>query len=199
MKVLIISHYLNFNIEKKRAYNIFPKLLINAIKNAGMTYEICGFTKKEIHQGIKKGAQFIFMFEEVNTKTAGIFMEDNKPDAIVRMFKELFKIEKKVPIYPPVYFLQFIKSKRYLKLLPHKTKLFMSDTKTFLFYKTTIAKSLDDVCSYFKRKHIYEIIIKFGYTSMDTSMDTINIMNFIMLIIICYVVKKNEIKIVYYY
>jgi hypothetical protein len=164
MKVLIISHYLNFNIEKKRAYNIFPKLLINAINNAGMTYEICKFTKKEIHQGIKRGARFIFMFEEVNTKTASIFMEDKKPDAVVRMFKELSKIEKKIPIYPPTSLQNLVVSKRYLELLPHKTKLFMPDTKTFLFYKTTVVKSLTDVCSYFKRKHIYEIIIKFGYS-----------------------------------
>ena len=165
MKVLIISHYLNFNIEKKRSYNIFPKLLINAIKNAGMTYEICGFTKKEIHQGIKRGATFIINFEEASTQNAIKFIGNSKStDAISEMFKELFNIEKKVPIYPPVCFLQFIKSKRYLELLPHKTKLFMPDTKTFLFYKTTINKSLDDVCAYFTRKHIYEIIIKFGYS-----------------------------------
>jgi len=88
MKVLIISHYLNFNIEKKRAYNIFPQLLINAIKNAGMKYEICTFTKKEIYQGIKRGARFILNFEEASTQNAIKFMDNYRSnDAIAEMFK----------------------------------------------------------------------------------------------------------------
>lgn len=163
MKVLIISHYLNFNLNNKNKVNIFPRLLLNAIKNAGMTYEICTFTLQNVMNGIKNGCMFIFNFEEASTQNAIKFMGDTKPDAINRMFKCLYDIEKKVPIYPPIHMLQLIKSKTYLELIPNKSKLFMPYTKTFMFYKTTISKKLSEVCHYFTLKNIHYIVIKFGY------------------------------------
>jgi hypothetical protein len=42
--------------------------------------------------------------------------------------------------------------------------MFMPATKTFLYYKTTIDQSLDDICTYFKRKKVTDIVLKFGYS-----------------------------------
>ena len=176
MKVLIIQHYLNFNLHKRNPTNVFPKLLIKAITDAGMTYEVCSFTKKEILASIGRGCKFILNFEEASTQNAIKFMGGStkaademsmsagSKNAIDKMFETLFDIEKLVPIYPPVAVLQLTKSKTYLDVLPNKTTLFMPSTKTFLYYKTTVADLFQHTLGYFKRKKISEIIIKFGYS-----------------------------------
>ncbi len=168
MKVLIISHYLNFNLKTKQNTNIFPHLLLKSITDAGGTYVVCGFKKSEVISNIKKGCTFIFMFEEVNIKTASMFMTNTKgrmyPDAIEAMFNELSIIEKTVPIYPPVFLQNLVVSKTYLTVIPNKTKLFMPHTKTFMYYKTTVSELIDAACRYFKRKDMRGIVVKFGYS-----------------------------------
>jgi len=180
MKVLIISHYLNFNLKKKTSTNVFPHTLLSSIKYAGGTYVVCNFRKTEILANIQKGCTFILNFEEASTENAIIFnnnkhkqldrqsplshSESETVDALDIMFNTLREIEKQVPMYPPVYLLQLIKSKTYLTLLPNKTKIFMPHTKTFMYYKTTVSNLIDYVCRYFNRNDIYNIVIKFGYS-----------------------------------
>ena len=164
MKILIISHYLNFNINSKPPGNVFPKMLLAAIRSSGMSYEICKFRKKEIYAAIRRGCAFILNFEEMKTNTAQLFLGDTKPGALDRCMKELGQLEKKIPMYPSTKLLNLVVSKTYLELLPNKTKLFMPSTRTFLYYKTTIDDSLDTVCNYFNRKNIDNIVVKFGYS-----------------------------------
>jgi hypothetical protein len=177
MKVLIISHYLNFNLNQKNITNIFPNLLLKAIKDAGGTYVVCGFRKTDLISNVNKGCDFILNFEEASTENA-INFNNNKYKTAVKhsysesdiskaidiMFKTLISIEKKVPMYPTVKVLQLIKSKTYLTVIPNKTKLFMPHTKTFMYYKTTVSEELEAACKYFLRRDIYGIVVKFGYS-----------------------------------
>lgn len=177
MKVLIISHYLNFNLNKNNPANIFPALLLKSIKDAGGTYVVCGFKKTDMLFNIKKGCDFILNFEEASTENA-INFNNNQYKSIVKhsyseseiskaidiMFKTLSSIEKKVPMYPTVKVLQLIKSKTYLTIIPNKTKLFMPHTKTLMYYKTTVLEELEAACKYFLRKDIADIVVKFGYS-----------------------------------
>jgi hypothetical protein len=158
MKVLFIPRF-----PSDKDYK-FMDMLMNTFTKQGIRIDICSFTKKDIHAGIKNGATFILNLIGRFPASASMFMGDNKPDAVARMLEELKEIEKQVPMYPPVNFFQFTESKKYLELLPNKTNLFMPGTKTFLYYKTTASKHLEDICQYLKRKQILKIVIKLGWS-----------------------------------
>jgi hypothetical protein len=131
----------------------------------GISYEYCTFTKKNLWEGIANGCNFIIIFEDqTETDMATKFVGDNQPGSMRRMFDELYKIEKVVPIYPPIHTTEYIASKMYLTTLPHRTDLLMPYMKCFEYYKTTAKKHLVEIQAYFKRVNITRIIIKFGYS-----------------------------------
>ena len=165
MHVIIIPHYINFNLSIKNKQNIFPRMLLDALKKAGMTYEICKYTLKDITDAVKRGGQFILNFEEgvISANNSIKFMGGDSYGSMEKMYKALSEIEKTVPMYPPVRLLSLINTKIYLDVLPNKTKLYMPHTQTFMYYKTT-AKSLliKSVTRIASHGSFTNIVIKFG-------------------------------------
>lgn len=186
MHVIIIPHYINFNLSIKNKQNIFPRMLLDALKKAGMTYEICKYTLKDITDAVKRGGQFILNFEEASPGNSVKFM-GYIDGAVDGMFKYMMELEKTVPMYPPMRLLWLIKSKKYLDVLPNKTKLYMPHTQTFMYYKTT-AKSLliKSVTRIASHGSFTNIVIKFGgsgdtdhvfHHTINTILDDVWVMN----------------------
>ena len=165
MRVLIIPHYINFDLSNKSPANVFPTMLLKALVKAGHEYEIGKFSKNYILEAVHSTkCNFIINFEEASPRNATKFMEGDPVDAVDKMFKTLEDIEKIVPIYPPVRLLQLIKSKTYLTKLSGKTLMFMPGTQTFLFYKTTVHENIIKVLTKFETNQVSDIVFKFGYS-----------------------------------
>lgn len=164
MKVLMVTHSYNFGPQIKGPARLSAKLMEQELKRAGMTYEYCTFTKKNLWNAIKNGCGYIIIFTAETIEVASTFMGDDKPGMMDRMYSELYKMEKIVPIYPPISSMELNFSKMYLTLLPNKTKLFMPHTKYFMYYRATINENLSNIHTYFQKHNIFKIVIKFGYS-----------------------------------